>query len=82
MILYLFIWFVSSIIISLLLARMIGKGNRMILNEEDSFVSGDWFLKNTLGQQTYWDSNEYKVLTELDADYHVRKRDSMKVSLN
>jgi hypothetical protein len=54
----------------------------MIFDEDDVFEYGDWFVKNTAGQQTYWDNNEYSTLTKLDPDLRLRKSNKMKVNLN
>ena len=82
MIFYLLIWFVSSIIVSLLLAQFIGKGSRMTLDEEDSFEYGDWYVKNITDQHTFWDKNKNSARTMLNSDLHLKNNDKMRVSLN
>ena len=82
MMLYLLIWLTSSIVIALLLARIIGKGSRVVFEKEESSEYIDWYLKHTDNGQQFWANSEISTGAKESIYPHPRMEGKRRVSQN
>ena len=82
MLIFLILWFASSIIFSLLFGRIIGRASKINLNRQKSFGKGYWYVKDSDVQKANWYINECPPYNKLDLDRQLKKETLMEIGLN
>ena len=82
MLLFLIMWFVSSIIISVLLAQIIGRAPKINFYNQN-FIENDFGItKNTDILKTYWYINEGPPGDKLELVNRIMNNEMLRIDLN
>ena len=76
------IWFISSLILPPLLARIIGRKPNIIHKRQNPIENGNMFVKDPNVQKENWYMNECPPCEKFHVDYLYRKDTQIEISLN